>query len=835
MKILLKDFQIDVVNNFVEELHLAGGEAQRRRLQAVSLSSPTGSGKTVMATAAIERLFTGDDEYPANPHVTVLWITDQPELNEQTRRKMLAMSTELGPSRIEVIEAGSFDQETFTPGRVYFLNTQKLGKESNLVKGGDKRTYTIWDTVRRTVEERPGSFYVFIDEAHRGMAQSTQARNEARTIIQRFIKGWDDAQLPPVPLIVGISATPERFHTLVQGISRTARPVEVSPEAVRESGLIKEYITFWHPKESQPSDMTMLRSAARSWKTYGERWAAYCAQQNEPMVRPLLTVQVQDGSGKLISQTDIAAAIAAVEEETGPLPSSALAHAFQEGTRLEVGPREVRYLAPSDIDSDPDVRVVFFKTSLNTGWDCPRAEVMMSFRKAEDPTPIAQLVGRMVRTPLARRIDADEHLNTVALYLPHYNEKELNAVVDKLKANDPDLMPPTQVVEGEETVTLRRAEGTEAIFAALDKLPSYTVPRVVKPNEVKRYLKMARLLNKHKLKQEAIDQATDTLIGVLRAEFDKVKDTEEFWDQVTERNTLDIRMVNHLLYESFDKGEVQQIAVSAENIQDIFEAAGKKLGEGLHKEWWRRRVNGEGAPSTQAKLEACVLSMNTTLKKRLETEAKEGVRRWFTIYGEQIKALSEAERQSYDEIRGLASEPELTPLVFPTALDGSKQGEAWEKHLYADGDGIFHDGKPPLNRWETLTVLAEMRRRDFLCWLRSVPRKPWALRIPYRSGENWKSVYPDFLSFRSAPDGSVIVDILDPHALNLSDAPAKVAGLAEFAEKHGSAFGRIESIIVSEDDEQIFRLDLQDPEIRAKARDVRTDEQVRRLFDGYAV
>jgi len=37
--------------------------------------------------------------------------------------------------------------------------------------------------------------------------------------------------------------------------------------------------------------------------------------------------------------------------------------------------------------------VVFFKMNLSTGWDCPRAETMMSFRNASDYTHIAQLLG----------------------------------------------------------------------------------------------------------------------------------------------------------------------------------------------------------------------------------------------------------------------------------------------------------------------------------------------------------------------------------------------------------------------------------------------------------
>jgi type III restriction enzyme len=44
----------------------------------------------------------------------------------------------------------------------------------------------------------------------------------------------------------------------------------------------------------------------------------------------------------------------------------------------------------------------------------------MSFRRALDYTRIAQLVGRLVRTPLARCILANDFHNSVALYLPHY-------------------------------------------------------------------------------------------------------------------------------------------------------------------------------------------------------------------------------------------------------------------------------------------------------------------------------------------------------------------------------------------------------------------------------
>ena len=286
------------------------------------------------------------------------------------------------------------------------------------------------------------------------MAENQRERSDATTIIQKFIKGASD--INPILLIVGISATIDRFSQLIQGTHRTARPVNVEPEDVRASGLLKEIITFYHPNEEQPSDMTMLRAAARSWQLYLRRWAIYCETERERVIKPLLLVQVRDATRSQISATDLAEAIMVIKSEIGELPPEAFAHAFQEGVTVQVGDQKLRYLSPPDIDEDPAVQVVFFKTSLNTGWDCPRAEVMMSFRTAHDATSIAQLVGRMVRTPLARRIDADEYLNTVSLYLPHYDRRGLEAVVTRLTSTDYDILPPVRFESGENVLVLGR-------------------------------------------------------------------------------------------------------------------------------------------------------------------------------------------------------------------------------------------------------------------------------------------------------------------------------------------------------------------------------------------
>jgi type III restriction enzyme len=47
---------------------------------------------------------------------------------------------------------------------------------------------------------------------------------------------------------------------------------------------------------------------------------------------------------------------------------------------------------------------------------------------------------------------------------------------------------------------------------------------------------------------------------------------------------------------------------------------------------------------------------------------------------------------------------------------------------------------------------------------------------------------------RPAHDGSVAVDLVDPHGHHLSDALPKLKGLADFAEQFEADFRRIESV-----------------------------------------
>ena len=70
---------------------------RKDRRIAFALSAITGAGKTVMASAVFEALFDGSEEFEveADPGAVVLWVTDDPNLNEQTRYRIMEASDRL--------------------------------------------------------------------------------------------------------------------------------------------------------------------------------------------------------------------------------------------------------------------------------------------------------------------------------------------------------------------------------------------------------------------------------------------------------------------------------------------------------------------------------------------------------------------------------------------------------------------------------------------------------------------------------------------------------------------------------------------------------------------
>jgi type III restriction enzyme len=829
VKISLFDFQAAAAEKVVTLLKVARSTGALTGMpQAVVLSAPTGAGKTVIATSAIEAFVTGNEEHPADPAAAFLWVTDQPALNRQTIRKMLEVSS--GLTELDLHEVQShFSEERLAPGNVYFINTQKLAKTGLLARRDDDHPFGFWDTVRNTIEAPDVRLYVVIDEAHRGAGETEDS--DVIPIMQRFLSGFtsEDGEYPPAPVVLGISATPQRFQALLEGGSHGQHPVIVPAADVRASGLIKDRIHVVIPPDvSRTDEMSLLRSATREWMRAWDDWAQYQADYGGRTVKPILVVQVADAaSDQELSATDLDAAISAVREvaDDRVADDRAFAHAFGSQLDEEVGGRALRYLAPADIDRDPDVRVVLFKTSLNQGWDCPRAEVMMSFRRHGDATLIAQLVGRTVRTPLARRITERDELNSVELFLPYFDEQTVAAVRDNLQGlvpadTDTDVVPPVRLV---------RAANFQNVFDALEKVPTYAVPRVRKTKQTRRAMALAGLLDQHEVTTDCVGETEARLTKVLiDAHAGRAADPG-FLASVAQGGVIAVLVRAYDPYgaEIGLDDERREIEASPDRADRLFQYAGRVFGASLHKPYWRARFAADGkGVLTRAKLEAAVLASDAAVVAELEKRARGVVDELLRRHGSEINALDPAAVADIDRLRGLADQPVEGPLALPDSIEVRRAAAAAPaRHAYVEAS--TDEAPIGLGTWERDALLGASADSGFLGWLRNFDRRPYSVTVPYTMAGEHRPLFPDLLTVRSEGQG-VVVDLLDPHNPQLEDAVHKAKGLAEYARKHGHLFGRIELII--KEGNALKRIDLQDSATRQQVFDINSNDALKQLY-----
>lgn len=464
MKVELFPFQRTALARLRQSVAIAMGNYKATNVpQVVSYTAPTGAGKTIIMAALVESIYYGDDNFADQNDAIFVWLSDSPQLNEQSKLK-IETKAEKCFGRCVTITDEAFDQEILEDGHIYFLNTQKLGKNSNLTRHSDVRQHTIWETLANTVREKSDRLYFIIDEAHRGAQRATDLA-KATTIMQKFLRGSSVDKLPPMPIVIGMTATAERFNRLAQDLhaitQSSIHTIVTTTDEVRASGLLKDRIVITYP-ETKGNDMAVLQAASDEWKSKWDHWFQFCQEQHYAHVYPIFLIQVANAVGNRISGTDLDECLRIIEERTGErFMEGQVVHAFGEGTAtIQINGLNVPYEEPSRISENRRIKVVFFKETLTTGWDCPRAETMMSFRRAVDYTYIAQLLGRMIRTPLQQRVLVDETLNEVHLYLPQFDESTVYDVVEALKSTEGATIPADIEVEevdsdGYETLGLR--------------------------------------------------------------------------------------------------------------------------------------------------------------------------------------------------------------------------------------------------------------------------------------------------------------------------------------------------------------------------------------------
>ena len=797
----------------------------------ISFSAPTGSGKTIVMTALFEEILYGSAETQGDPDSIIIWLSDMPELNEQSRRKIESKSDKIRVRNLHTIDS-TFDRETLECGNIYFLNTQKLGSDKLLTHKSDARQYTIWETLTNTAQEYKGKLYLVIDEAHRGTNVTDKAENTARSIMQKFIMGSVADGLCKMPLVIGVTATPQRFHNLIENTESPELKVVIKPEEVRESGLLKDRIVIHYPEIAINADMTMFQGAVASWQRKAEQWAQYCVDEKESrIVKPVLVIQVEDGNEKIVSQTEIESYLSTLETMLGrPLAEGEVVHCMDSKKLLSVGRWTIPYMEASRIEESDHVNFVIFKMSLSTGWDCPRAEVMMSFRSAQDYTYIAQLLGRMVRTPLARRIPSNDELNEVSLFLPYYNEETVKEVVEALNSGE-DVVP-ADTVTNRTGVTYYRNPKYNDVFADMDgRLITYHIETSRKITPLRRLMQFCRAVKDDMIDINVHHDTQKAIVQLMAAEIEAIKNAGEY---DTLAQTITGFNLKSLIFDYGDNAyrvdKANHLIVTEFDIDRYFKLAGKKLGDGLDYAYWIYRHN-QGMDDKDAKIEVVVLTQNNEAMQHINDWCDTQFFELYNKYRAKIGKLSDARRMEYEYLSDATDKPQDIDWHFPSSV-GFTVGEdsrAYDKHLYIGEDDVF---KTTLNSWEQGVLFEEMQNGAY-AWLRNLDRKPWSLCVPYRISGKTLPMFPDLLIVEKNGE-DYLYSILEPHDPSRNDNVPKAVGLADFADKHQFVYNRIQLIrkkMGADHKEHFYRLDMSKVQIRNKVKAITDNAALDALFD----
>lgn len=343
----LKEFQLAAVKSLFE--------AMDKPARDIILKSPTGSGKTIILTYFMHQYI------QSFPKSVFVWLTPgKGNLEEQSKAKMDKYIHASQTKLLSDVMTSGFEENDSC-----FINWEKLTKKGNNALKDSERTnfkehiqHALNDGIR---------FIIIVDESHQNNTI------KADEIIQYF----------HTDKIIRCSATPK-------GIAK-AEIIEIPEEDVIAAGLIKKMLVINQdfPQTIETDDQTafLLEKALLKQR---ELRAAFL--QNDTDINPLIVIQIPNKSETLQDGVERYLETQRLTYENGQLAVwLSDQHENLEGIDK-----------PNAVSS-----AVIIKQAVATGWDCPRAHILVKLRDNMDETFEIQTIGRIRRMPEAKHYQSD--------------------------------------------------------------------------------------------------------------------------------------------------------------------------------------------------------------------------------------------------------------------------------------------------------------------------------------------------------------------------------------------------------------------------------------------
>jgi type III restriction enzyme len=404
----LKDFQKDAIDDLRKQF-LQLWSTEGRQLPLV-FKSPTGSGKTVMMSQFLRQM-TNDPQF--GDDVAYLWFTFSPDSYEQSKQKFREYYG--GASEIDLLDLNDLNRGKLQKNNLFFINWQKIKtstKEGRRLRGDMGEQGTSFDDFIENTHEDNRELVVIVDEAHRDT--DTELADEIFELVDPRI-------------IMRVTATPTKDITAAQLQENKAGRVAVDHDEVVRSGLIKKKIITQTKQDleetkEEDQDNKLLELACNKRDELHEAYKDLGKDIN-----PLVMIQLPDDHQQQVETRD--------RSKLDVVQDYLLSNGVDED-EIAIWLSDQKENKEGIERDDSPVKFLIFKQAPATGWDCPRASVLVMFREVGSPVFHKQTLGRILRMPEAKHYSESE-LNKAYLYTNYRQEDILDEYHESTDPNRP--------------------------------------------------------------------------------------------------------------------------------------------------------------------------------------------------------------------------------------------------------------------------------------------------------------------------------------------------------------------------------------------------------------
>ena len=357
-----------MVENTINLLGLNGNRRQ------VVLKAPTGAGKTVMAS---EMLATLTEELQSRSdlpfrQVAFIWIAPN-KLHQQSYFKMKNFFTETKLLKPVMFDELDQSDGIIHQGEVLFVNWESINSKNNLIVRDNEQGLSLYDIARKTREENI-PIIVVIDEEHLFW---TKTADKSKAVLEKI-----NAKVE-----IRISATPK---TQAEYLVNIDRQEVIREEMIKEGVLLNPDVTSGYANDIALNEHLINKALEK------RQQIADAYKKEGVNINPLLLIQLPNDTTDAMTADDTKI----MEQVVQYL--DVMQGINTDNHRLAVWLSKQKTNLEDIERNDNLTEVLLFKQAIALGWDCPRAAVLLIFRKLTSDTFTVQTVGRILRMPEQR-------------------------------------------------------------------------------------------------------------------------------------------------------------------------------------------------------------------------------------------------------------------------------------------------------------------------------------------------------------------------------------------------------------------------------------------------